>query len=636
MNMKRIIFLIIALLPFIACAQNNIKKTASIAYTNGAPTFTPNISYSTELAVDTVTSNLYWWSRNASAWTKYPRGVDVIAGSVVPSYTPRDNQALFAINADNELYYYTGATWIQIGGSGGGGVYGGSGTTGAAVTTVTIDSILAFSNTSGNPARFSVLMGDVGGTYFETKTDTGRWTYFDIGGTNGYYLGPDGLKLRTASPDRAIFEGLDARYAADYSGTYSDRSLIDKGYADATYTATGDVSGTSGQVALFTGTNTVGGSANLTYTSPSLLMGGSSPTATIADAAASSATSGGLLSLASYDNAANVFGDRLGSITFRGQTNGSGGTGPGARIDAYAFGTWSASSHPTALTFFTTSPSATSGTERFRIYANTARLRSATSLGFDNAGNTILIYSFLPTADTALELSTSQGGEFRFGGKIGFASISRTYTKNQNNVFLGPYTYFTVTASGANIDFTGMLRSSVINQNRIITFYNNGGAGTQLNNLVIKHESASSTAANRFFLPGEEDMIIAPYEGAAFIYDNTLSRWVVYGQSREMISRNLQIEYYATETGTGTVTASSTITDNLYNPGSLQATLTYNLPASPVDGQLCKITFNNTVTTLTVSGNGNTLSGTAATSAAVGTALEYKFYNTVSAWIRIQ
>jgi len=100
--------------------------------------------------------------------------------------------------------------------------------------------------------------------------------------------------------------------------------------------------------------------------------------------------------------------------------------------------------------------------------------------------------------------------------------------------------------------------------------------------------------------------------------------------------RALQVEDFAVETGTGTVTASSTITDNIYNPGGTQATLTYNLPASPLDGQVCKITFNDVVTTLTVSGNGNTLSGTAATTAGVGTALEYKYYHVVAEWIRRQ
>lgn len=98
--------------------------------------------------------------------------------------------------------------------------------------------------------------------------------------------------------------------------------------------------------------------------------------------------------------------------------------------------------------------------------------------------------------------------------------------------------------------------------------------------------------------------------------------------------RALQIEDFNTITGTGTVTASSTITDNLYKNGSTQATLTFNLPASPTDGQICKVSFNDIITALTVSGNGESINGTLPTSAAVGSSYEFKFYHAIPAWIR--
>lgn len=90
----------------------------------------------------------------------------------------------------------------------------------------------------------------------------------------------------------------------------------------------------------------------------------------------------------------------------------------------------------------------------------------------------------------------------------------------------------------------------------------------------------------------------------------------------------------AAASGTGTVTASSTITDNLYKNGSTQATLTFNLPASPTDGQICKVSFNDIITALTVSGNGESINGTLPTSAAVGSSYEFKFYQAIPAWIR--
>lgn len=87
-------------------------------------------------------------------------------------------------------------------------------------------------------------------------------------------------------------------------------------------------------------------------------------------------------------------------------------------------------------------------------------------------------------------------------------------------------------------------------------------------------------------------------------------------------------------TATGTVTLTNVSVNNLINSGSTQATQTFNLPVTPVDGQLCRLVFNNIVTTLTISGNGTTLSGTAATTAAVGTRLEYRYYAAATKWIR--
>ena len=91
---------------------------------------------------------------------------------------------------------------------------------------------------------------------------------------------------------------------------------------------------------------------------------------------------------------------------------------------------------------------------------------------------------------------------------------------------------------------------------------------------------------------------------------------------------------YTNVTATGTVTLTNAHQINLINSGGTQASQTFNLPATPVDGQVCRLVFNNIVTTLTISGNGTTLSGTAATTAAVGTALVYRYYATATKWIR--
>jgi len=93
---------------------------------------------------------------------------------------------------------------------------------------------------------------------------------------------------------------------------------------------------------------------------------------------------------------------------------------------------------------------------------------------------------------------------------------------------------------------------------------------------------------------------------------------------------------YTLVTDTTTTTLTNAKAETVINFSATQATHTLNLPATPVDGQECIITFNSVITALTISGNGTTLSGTAATSAAVGTCLRYRYYGTLAspAWIR--
>ncbi len=59
---------------------------------------------------------------------------------------------------------------------------------------------------------------------------------------------------------------------------------------------------------------------------------------------------------------------------------------------------------------------------------------------------------------------------------------------------------------------------------RVVFIFNVTAAQT----LTLKHD-ATSTAANRFDLPGAADMALAPFSGIAIWYDATLSRWIVLG-----------------------------------------------------------------------------------------------------------
>lgn len=97
----------------------------------------------------------------------------------------------------------------------------------------------------------------------------------------------------------------------------------------------------------------------------------------------------------------------------------------------------------------------------------------------------------------------------------------------------------------------------------------------------------------------------------------------------------LKKEKYFTITSTSSPqTLSNNFSDNLINQGSTQATFTLKFPASPVDGQVLKITYNNAITTLTLDGNGNTIVGSAVTTGVAGSQRAFKFYTGIG-WIKL-
>jgi len=231
MKNKFLLFLLFALPAF---AFGQVLKTAAVPYTKGASPFTPNTASSSEIRVDTSCSCMYWWDRDNLTWMRIRTGADVISGSAAPSYIPHDNQSLFAVNADSELYYYNGSAWVQIGGSGGGGIYGGSGNVPDGTIATLVDD---FEFSGPDISSFTVTTGtSTGGQYFQnfsgatlTHRDTTGSSSLAMSGTGALFSFGDG------ATDRLTIGNRDARYSGDYSGTYSARSLIDKGYADATY-----------------------------------------------------------------------------------------------------------------------------------------------------------------------------------------------------------------------------------------------------------------------------------------------------------------------------------------------------------------------------------------------------------------
>jgi len=93
--------------------------------------------------------------------------------------------------------------------------------------------------------------------------------------------------------------------------------------------------------------------------------------------------------------------------------------------------------------------------------------------------------------------------------------------------------------------------------------------------------------------------------------------------------------YYEITSTSSPQTLSNTYSDNLINQGGTQASFTFLFPASPADGQILSITWGNAISTLTLDGNGETITGSAVTTAVAGTRRQFKYYASAATWIKI-
>ena len=88
-----------------------------------------------------------------------------------------------------------------------------------------------------------------------------------------------------------------------------------------------------------------------------------------------------------------------------------------------------------------------------------------------------------------------------------------------------------------------------------------------------------------------------------------------------------------------TITIGNNISTLMLTPSATLASGTINLPAAPVDKQIVHVSSSQTITALTVSGNGNTISNapTALTISATGSYGFAYIYNLASTtWLRLQ
>ncbi len=125
------------------------------------------------------------------------------------------------------------------------------------------------------------------------------------------------------------------------------------------------------------------------------------------------------------------------------------------------------------------------------------------------------------TLDTANDLLARRLNEFLVERQETLTTITQ-WTANQNNVDLGDGIFFRVSTDGSK-DLTGILAGI---DGKIIRLVNVGAQ-----NIVIKNQSASSDAANRFLCDTAADITVSAEEGVLCLYDATTARWRVFSQT---------------------------------------------------------------------------------------------------------
>lgn len=118
--------------------------------------------------------------------------------------------------------------------------------------------------------------------------------------------------------------------------------------------------------------------------------------------------------------------------------------------------------------------------------------------------------------------------------------------------------------------------------------------------------------------------------GAGATFDNATETTTLRGQVNA-----LRESYYEITSTLSPQTFSSSISDNYVNQGGTQASFTFLFPATPADGQILMITWGNAISVVTLDGNGNTITGTAVTTAVAGTRRMFKYYDSSGEWVKI-
>lgn len=166
------------------------------------------------------------------------------------------------------------------------------------------------------------------------------------------------------------------------------------------------------------------------------------------------------------------------------------------------------------------------GTDEVRIFPTATGgiyLTNSNQINFGGTGAAYAVSSDVAIARATAGVLSIQSQDAAQGRTLRFVANSATQiTANQDNYTAGTVrSYFQRWSSDASRDVTGFSNSQVDGQVHLVV---NVGSF----DIVLKHESASSTAANRFTNSTGADITLTPNQAADLIYSGTTSRWLVF------------------------------------------------------------------------------------------------------------
>lgn len=370
----------------------------------------------------------------------------------------------------------------------------------------------------------------------------------------------------------AVHHGL--QYDMDYSSTYTNRSLVDKGYVTAAISAgsvpdgdKGDIDVTSSGTVWTVDTSAitpikVNPSFTKTFTTLSLTNTTGSTTLQGLNAILGGSSAAGTLSITTPRTTAGTINYnapmlRKGSVTEYADWTFRDSLGAGQNGGFWKYNSTTKRFNPINIVAgagVTIASSATADT--VKLSAGTSAPADATYLTLTN--NATLTNERVATAGLNTTITDAGAGStatfdvgtttFHLPGDAQPAAISADQN-NYNPTNLSTASCIRISSTGA-FNITGLAGGA---DGRFLEIINRGSF-----NITLVNNSGLSTAANRFSMPG--DLVLVPNAGALFHYDNNGLRWECVG-SRTNALKYWTENYVTVTANTASFTPSASATD---------------------------------------------------------------------------